>query len=793
MFLLCACTPEARYVGAITGAPKPHVRQIASEADIMHGPSVIGKIGDWRLDNDRVAFIIDALGEKHGFAASGGNIVDAGRSSSNQDALNQTFLYLDDTFPRQGVWQKLTPSEDENAASIIVTGHDVNDAAIEIVHEYRLERGADSLTLITEVTNTSGDTRVNYELGDALQWGKTDHFAPGVGDELAAKRLSVAWIAGTGERVSYAMVGKDNLIAQSGSSWSDLIWKNVDLVPKQTERYERYLVVGSGDSASLFEEIARRRHIAVARVTGKIFTADDHAPVVGAEVWFEQNGHPQMFARSDAHGSYSASLPPGDYLVRAEAPTARVPAQLLSVHGEVTRDFALTAGGNFRFHLREDDHAIAGKIVVLGQDGAPNPKLGPTYSAAGAANTILTGDGDGEIALPVGHYRIFACHGIEYDVDGFDAQIAPRATLEHSFALHHVVDTTGYLSGDFHQHAANSFDSAVSLHDRALSNLAEGVEILVGTDHDFVTDYRPVLADMNASGRLVAISGVESTTNTIGHFMGFPMAYRPTLARMGAPETFEKTAGEIFAGLRSDPLDKVVQVNHPRAGATGYFDLLHLSFDHGQPVADENFDDNFDAIEAFNGKRIEEAEQTLKDWMAFAALGKRYTLTGNSDTHQIVFQEAGYPRNFVRMSEDLEKFDPQAFVDAVKRKHAVIVTNGPFVELFAKADGVEKKVGETLSVHGGSIKVRYRVQAAPWVDASDFQLWSHGEKVLSLDIPSSKNVVRFAGSFDLPVAQSGYVFAVVHGTQSLTPVLQPKGGKISRPFAFTNPIYLEKK
>ena len=70
--------------------------------------------------------------------------------------------------------------------------------------------------------------------------------------------------------------------------------------------------------------------------------------------------------------------------------------------------------------------------------------------------------------------------------------------------------------------------------------------------------------------------------------------------------------------------------------------------------------------------------------MAFAALGKRYTLTGNSDTHQIVFQEAGYPRNFVRMPDHLSNFDTPAFVDAVKRKHAVIVSNGPFVEIFAR-------------------------------------------------------------------------------------------------------------
>ena len=806
--LLGACAPQAQVNRlADENAAPPRVFVIADKTQLMHGMSAVGKIGDYRLDNGRVAFIIDKLGAKQGFASSGGNLMDAGISNENLDALSQTFLYLDDTFPRQAEWKTLEPFTEVDAAGIRVTGRDINDETIAIAHEYRLERGATSLRLRTTVRNTGAQTIENYELGDALQWGKTDHFAVGVGFELGGKRLSLPWVAGVGDRVSYALAGPGDLQAQSGSSWTDVVYKTVSLATGESATYERYLFVGQGDVASMLGEIARRRGEHLSEVSGRV-SLHDGSPVIGAEVWFDsvrklavQNGDAQhagdtkpfLLAHTRNDGRYTAPLPAGDYMVRVESPSERSPPQPLTVHGTLTRNFQLDPGGEVSFAIHDAAGLpLAGKIVIYGRDGTPNPKLGPIFSATGAVNAVLTATGNGSFVLPTGRYRLFACHGIEYDVDRFELEVTPHARFSHSFALNHVLDTRGYLSGDFHQHAANSYDSAVSLTDRATSNLAEGVEILVGTDHDFVTDYRPILAALHADGRVVTMGGDEATTHTIGHFMGFPMAWRPELPRNGAPDTWGKTAGQIFADLRDDPLDKVVQVNHPRSGATGFFDLLHLTFDKGVPVADPNFDDSFDAIEAFNGKRVEEAEHTLEDWMSFAARGKRYTLTGNSDTHALVFQEAGYPRNFVRMADDLNHFDVPAFTEAVKRRHAVIVSNGPFAEIFVGDQTPPAQAGDTLKVRADSVAVRYRVQAAPWVDVTRFELWSNGKKVFETPVAPSNQVVRLQGSFNLPVKKSGYVFAVVHGEKSLEPVLPTKGNKPTKPFGFTNPVYLEK-
>ena len=94
-----------------------------------------------------------------------------------------------------------------------------------------------------------------------------------------------------------------------------------------------------------------------------------------------------------------------------------------------------------------------------------------------------------------------------------------------------------------------------------------------------------------------------------------------------------------------------MQLNHPRAGNIGYF---HTSkFDSATMKSpDSDFTLDFDAIEVFNGKRVVEAEEVLRDWFNLLNAGYTLTATGNSDSHKLVSEEAGYPRNFVFLGKD---------------------------------------------------------------------------------------------------------------------------------------------
>jgi len=180
--------------------------------------------------------------------------------------------------------------------------------------------------------------------------------------------------------------------------------------------------------------------------------------------------------------------------------------------------------------------------------------------------------------------------------------------------IERVVDTTGFVSADFHVHSAKSFDSSVPMSDRLVSFMAEGVDVLVSTDHSHVTDYGPLIASLGVSDQIATIIGEELTGGSpvpadatqggiqafpegIGHWNAWPLDVNPANRRNGAPQNEFITPGTAIDRLRGmDSLaaigktpdtatigdwltaigigeatgdDEVVMLNHPRAGFAG--------------------------------------------------------------------------------------------------------------------------------------------------------------------------------------------------------------------------------
>lgn len=773
--------------------------RLADTKELPTGINATAKIGDYRLFNRDVEVIIDSLDGKQGFAASGGNVIDARTRPRGVDALNQTFLYLDDTFPRQAYWRSLVidPPGKDGSASITVEGDDTNASTIHARTTYRLAPRGAVLTLQTTVTNTGSASVEGYELGDCLQWGKTEHFAPGTGYEMHGKKLKLPWVVGIGDGVSYGMFSAASEMASfSGASWTDVIHKTVTLGPGESASYERYFVVGLGDTTSVLQTYSTHAPpgappLQLGRVHGRVSQTNGES-VLHAELTFFKDGQPFATTKCTANGLYDATLPTGDYEVEVLGPGLRSKEkERLHVGLDGSKSFLVESGGRIRFFIREVTPqkrvGIPAKLSVYGMDGLPNPIFGKPFQAAGAMNVALSLDGAGEVRLPAGKYKLYASRGLEYDLGEAEISVASNQRYDVTFDIRRVIDTTGYISADFHQHQRNSFDSAMSLEDRALTNLAEGLELIVPTDHDFATDYTPVLKAMGIADKLLTVSGVEATTHTLGHFAAFPFAPTPNAPRAGAPDTWNKKVKDIFADLRAEATDKVIQVNHPRDDSTGYFHLQHLDTTSGTS-ADPDFAWDFDAIELLNGKRVKDAEKVVLDWMNLLATGKRVTATGNSDSHNVVFQEVGYPRNFIRMGD----FSPQALVDAVKTRHAIVATNGPFIELFAGEASAPAQVGDTLVVKKpGEVIVRYKVQAAPWVDVTSLELWQDGKKIHTQAIPPAKTPLRAEGMHRITVTKTSYVFAIARGTKPLEPVLPTYRNRPALPFGFTNPIYFE--
>jgi hypothetical protein len=448
----------------------------------------------------------------------------------------------------------------------------------------------------------------------------------------------------------------------------------------------------------------------------------------------------------------------------------------------------LPRAGRLRWRVSDESgSALPHKLEVEGESPTPTPDWGED-TEGGAAKNYAYVRGGGERPLPPGSYMVRAQRGFEYSAESQRVTIVEGQTATWSTTLSRVVATPGYLSADLHVHALPSFDAPILLEDRVLSLAGVGVEVAVATDHNAVTDYRPAIAKLQLERHLASIVGDEVTTEEpeVGHFNVFPLPHpRPPLRWRAA------TVPQLFDAARSASPDGVLQVNHPRMGSIGYFDILHLDRGDVRGWAERHpaIATRFDAIEVFSGDhyaRISAVREVLEDWYALLNAGLRYTATGNSDSHKIAYQDAGMPRNWVAMRQDEPaQLDEAAFTRAVNDGR-VIVSSGPFVTLHAGDVGIGGRVAPGR--HG----LRVHVDAPKWIDVSQVDLVVRGQVVQRWKVPAlaAEAAVphpRLSQIHDLELAAGDWVVAVVTGKRRMAGYYRAR----AQPFAFTNPIFVE--
>jgi hypothetical protein len=381
---------------------------------------------------------------------------------------------------------------------------------------------------------------------------------------------------------------------------------------------------------------------------------------------------PTTHAVTAADGTFSVKLQallsggapfiPSIYEARVQAPerpTVTVPglvvslANMTAIGGVATNlgDIVLSDTGTLSFTVNDLGSAspTPAKITIVGTPGTDDPDFGSQYLSlrnfsglsknggldgkdpvsegnssqlsevlvgSPALNFHVDADGTGSLELKPGSYTVFASRGLEYTIDAQNVTISAGSTTPLTLGIERVVDTSGFVSADFHVHSAKSFDSSVPLTDRVASFLAEGVDVLVSTDHDHVTDYGAVIGSLGASDEIASIigdeltggnpvpadltqGGVQAFPEGIGHWNAWPLSIYSTNRRNGAPQDEFVTPGTIIDRLRGmDSLaalpvpktpdtatitdwvtaigigeatgdDEVVMLNHPRAGLAG--------------------------------------------------------------------------------------------------------------------------------------------------------------------------------------------------------------------------------
>ena len=774
-------------------------RVIKNERDLIGGPMAGGRIGDYLIGNFKVRFIISDVGHAGGFAMSGGHIIDADLAPGGSDALSEIWAYLDDTFPRQPVYEsiEITAQGAGSVAEIVVVGRDSDAPALKVTTRYQLHPDADYLTLSTTIVNEGTATVRTYELGDAVQWGMAEYFGPGVGRALRGTRnLGLPWLAGTAPGVSYGWSGGGaRLNGRHGSSWSDPIVRTVTLRPNDERTYIRHLVVGTGDIASLLPSILALNNTAVGIVGGHVLDGSGD-PVSRTTVRIDHaDGTPYAYAAADSAGRYSVTVPQGIYNVTFSAPgRASLGTQEVGVGtGTILRiDGKLGAASSLRVRATEGGRPIASKLTIVGLGETLSPHFGPAFGSRAARNTMYDLAGRFDVPLSPGKYQVIVSHGPEYNLHKQTVTLVPGSGVEVKARLKREINTEGWLGADFHQHSTFSPDSAAMPRDVLIANACEGVEVVVHTEHDFIADFSGAMRSVGLADTLRSVSGDEITTAKFGHFNAFPLTPQPGKPRNGALDPTGKTPAQIVAELGKLDPKPILQLNHPRSGmGIGYFNLFE--FDAETQKAGKNaeaFTLEFDAIEIFNGKRVADAESVMNDWYALLNAGVVLTATGNSDSHSFYGQERGYPRTYIAADVKQPGHLTDSALSRAVRSGQAIVTNGPFVELWAAGQPIGSRIQAGA---GEAITVRVRVQAASWVDTDRLEIIRNGKVLETFDLKGNRGSVRFDKNIRVKFDQDSWILAVVRGSEGLEPVVSRDRGESVLPLAVTNPIWIEIK
>ncbi len=621
-----------------------------------------------------------------------------------------------------------------------------------------------------------------------------------------------------------------------------------ELRSRETFSYKRFFVIGAGDVASIRDAYFEIREISeLGTFSGTVLDALSLERVEDVSVvTYDQAGRIYNQHTADSRGTFKGHYEPGRYSYRLVAEgrftTERTDFEVRS--GETTFVQPLLPAPGI-LHVRvsnPDGRAVPARCLVVGTYGVTHANQDPmdflfdlsvgehrrpTDLIPDTADpttrqyleaTVLVQSGTARALVRPGNYKIVCTRGPEFELAEARVELRPGRSSVVDLTITRAFDTPGWISGDFHLHSINSVDSFMPLDERVLAAATDGVDLAVGTDHNFVSDLRPTITKLGLQDFVQGMVGLEVTTLEVGHFNGFPLRYEAGPITKGAFGWSGRAPKDLFADLRAlgkyGPDDTIIQCNHPRDSILGYFNDYNWNQDIGEAeestsvilapegpeFGPENFDLSFDAIEIYNGKRFEVLRNYrvpevlpppplplnippagailrdsggkiafpggMDDWFKMLELGIVKTAMGNSDSH-VLDDETGYPRTYLPVTDDRPGSISELEVVKAIQAGKAVPTNGPFIEL---AVG-DKGIGDVVNASAGEITVTARVRAASWVKVSRIDFVLNGAVVASEfgDNASLREVNK-----TIAVDRDGWLLVEVSGTESMWPVVTPQ-------------------
>jgi len=801
--------------------------------------------GDVVLDNGLVRFVITGDGNDDGYVGRAGRVIDA---ELVRPATESAYDGVDEIVPQVNGCPidafEVTIARDGSSgggAEVVVQGSEVlipevlslrgsqpHAHGLELELRYSLADDARELRIESRVRNPTAEP-VPAQLGDFVLFGSDEAQAftlPGGFDldsdlraplALGSAHHTLPWAALISAEDGPLRLIDGSSVAQMVGEGDAGLWQytltDEVLAPDDAASAVRYLALGE-DVAQAGTPQLQRSGAALRSVRGNVVS--NSRPLGGARVsFFDGTGAFVTQALSDAAGQFAAEVPDGSYRVvasghgngehvivpgrprrLAEGHPAADPVSL-EVGGDDDATLSLELAPAAEVMLRVRDGLglpIAARIAFL-PDAAPEIMLaaGERVPLPGSGISDLFWALDGNVVARVrpGTYSIVASHGPRASIDA-RAGVVLAAGVNPALELRveRVVPALGFIALDSHQHAMDSQHGEATRAERVITNLSEGLDVVVSSDHDRIVDYAALIDSLGQRSVLLAIASAELSTTHAGHHNIWPLRFDPGARNGGALEWW--LGGSLDALYdRSAALGGVVfQLDHGAA----YFERADFERATGAAIESDSFTWRFNAMEIQNAQSPRSRARLVPIWYSLLNAGRVVAPLGVSDSHRRA-AAPGQARSYVYLgASDADADLPSAeqVASAVLALRTVAST-GPLIDL--TADDTLRTGDRAPGDSKSPLRLRVAVWAPEWMELARVHLVRDGERVETWNAESTPAVrledARTALWFEHEIEverRPGSWYAVeAEGDRDLAPIYP---GVVA--WAHTAPIFVER-
>ncbi len=834
--LLVACGDDAPdtcegpfAVGDPTGHPQPlgagptearAGRISAADLPVVPSGLITWKDGDFVLANARIAIVIEDVGDSDLYDPWGGRPVGLARVEGGQLVQPNNFGEL---FVLTGRSTVLTDSvtvladgSDGGPAIIRARGklHPIPffenllgavfseswldiDAAI----DYELAPGAEHVDIRYRYSSARDQVDPVPSVAHSFMYtSRTPVYQPGRGFDNSV--TGSPYIALVDEAAtSWAYLPSEGTFGSSlaASGFLGAFSPGFDMPACGTlDRLHAKIVIGGPGLDGIQAAAARVRGEPQRVITGTVMRGSDETVTVHA--LDNATGDYLTRAATDATGAFTLHVPAGAD-VRLDAVQLAQP--IVSVQaGAGPGPFTITMPqlGMVIVRATENGISVPARVQVLDVANQVPANYGELPHVTGRVVKFAT-DGQTSFGLPAGTWKIVVSRGFEYELFEQTVTVTAGGSIGVDAQLERSVATTGDVCADFHIHTSRSNDSFDDGLVKVAQAVADGVELPVRSEHEFVADFAAEIQQLNVEAVAKGMASVELSSMEIwGHMGVFPLTPDATAVNGGAPlwQTFPTAATPdatfatltppvVFDQVRARPEAPVIIINHPRGGAN-YFEYVGFDPVTGIAELESEFDTKFTLVEVFNDSGwLANRDDTVADWLRLLRSGRKVFAVGSSDSHGHMTSPVGYPRTCIALgTDDPRQLSSTSVRDALAAGHST-VSGG----IYVTARVGTSAPGDTVSGAGSPMTVEVTVRAATWVDVDAVDLVVDGVTVDTIpimpgDADPGDATIRFRKQLAFQsVAAGGFVIVAAYGDASLEPV---HPGRI--PFGVTNPIFV---